>query len=323
MRKKVFIRCKHCGHNEEANKALFAKIIGGLVTAMGYWAWVSFLFAGTGFAMPICIAIMAGGVAIVAFSDQITGWLNKMYSCPKCGRREWEILTFDELFKEGQIREKDEMIKNQEKKIVEKDEMIKNQVEEISKKLDDTIKNQEKFLSNFDTIIQNREANSSNERMDETQLRDLFHSSIKHAKEELDIYTPTLGARVFGSTAFQEELLGALNRGCLVKIRCGFNDSNDETGRRKLTDKVNHFVNDPRFHQFFSSGMLRFKIDDSHAKLFIVDTEYYVLSSMNFLSNPGTDMEYDGKIRQRWGELGEKSADRNNLLAYRGEYFSF
>lgn len=27
----------------------------------GFWAWAAYLFAGTGFAMPIVIAIIAGG----------------------------------------------------------------------------------------------------------------------------------------------------------------------------------------------------------------------------------------------------------------------
>ncbi len=103
----------------------------------------------------------------------------------------------------------------------------------------------------------------------------------------------------------------------MVKIRCGHMDPNYTESRKKLDGIINRFVSDPRFKEHYESGMLRFKIDDSHAKLFIVDENFYLLSSMNFLSNPGTEMEYDGEVRQKWGELGEKSSNVNNLLAYR------
>lgn len=47
------IRCKNCGYEEAVNKELFVKVLGGAVSGFGFWAWVSFLFAGTGFAMAI------------------------------------------------------------------------------------------------------------------------------------------------------------------------------------------------------------------------------------------------------------------------------
>jgi len=47
--------------------------------------------AGTGFALPIVIAIISGGVGILLFKDQITQWIvNSGYNCPKCGAVEWE-----------------------------------------------------------------------------------------------------------------------------------------------------------------------------------------------------------------------------------------
>ena len=55
------IRCKNCGYKEKVNKDLFLKVIGGAVTGGGFWAWISYLLAGTGFALPLCIAIMVGG----------------------------------------------------------------------------------------------------------------------------------------------------------------------------------------------------------------------------------------------------------------------
>lgn len=54
------IKCKSCDHKEETSLRLFVRIIGGALPAGGYWAWVTYFFAGTGFAMPICIAMIAG-----------------------------------------------------------------------------------------------------------------------------------------------------------------------------------------------------------------------------------------------------------------------
>jgi DNA-directed RNA polymerase subunit RPC12/RpoP len=89
---KSYIKCKKCSHKEILNKHFFIKIIGGVVTGFGFWAWVAFLFAGTGFALPICIAIVVGGVGIAAFSDEIAEWVSSKYSCPTCQKRAWSVV---------------------------------------------------------------------------------------------------------------------------------------------------------------------------------------------------------------------------------------
>ncbi len=88
----MFIKCENCGHKERLNKELFVKILGGTVAGFGFWAWVSFLFAGTGFALAICIAIVTGGVAIAAYSTEIAAWLSKNYNCPICNHKNWTIV---------------------------------------------------------------------------------------------------------------------------------------------------------------------------------------------------------------------------------------
>lgn len=93
----VYIKCQNCGYYEEVNKKLFAKVIGGAVVGFGGYAWIAFLFAGTGFALPLCVAIVAGGVAMMAFADQIGEWLSKRYDCPECGKRNWKVLTGETL----------------------------------------------------------------------------------------------------------------------------------------------------------------------------------------------------------------------------------
>lgn len=88
------IKCLDCGHSEEVNLDLFVKIIGGATAGFGFWAWVSFLFAGTGFAMAICIAIIGGGAAMLAYKNEIIDWLvNKEFACRECGGKRWTALT--------------------------------------------------------------------------------------------------------------------------------------------------------------------------------------------------------------------------------------
>ena len=89
----AYIRCKKCGNKEELNVHLFVKILGGAAVGGGFWAWVTYLFAGTGLALPICIAIVTGGAAVLAFSDEIAKWLvNKGYECSNCGASDWEVV---------------------------------------------------------------------------------------------------------------------------------------------------------------------------------------------------------------------------------------
>lgn len=86
-----YLKCTHCGYTEKLTKSTFVKVIGGAVSGGGFWAWVTYLFAGTGFAMAICIAIVTGGVAIAAYSDEIAQWFSKKYPCPSCGSRYWHV----------------------------------------------------------------------------------------------------------------------------------------------------------------------------------------------------------------------------------------
>lgn len=88
------IKCLDCGHSEEVTVDLFVKLIGGVTAGFGFWAWTSFLFAGTGFAMAICIAIIGGGAAMLAYKDEIIDWLvNKGYACDGCGSQKWAAVS--------------------------------------------------------------------------------------------------------------------------------------------------------------------------------------------------------------------------------------
>ncbi len=88
----MHIECTTCGHREEVNKHLVLKIIGAAFAGGGFWAWVTFFFAGTGLALPICIALVTGGVALAAFANEIAAWVSKEYHCPNCGQRTWKVI---------------------------------------------------------------------------------------------------------------------------------------------------------------------------------------------------------------------------------------
>ncbi len=90
------IKCTNCGTTKEVNRHLIAQIltplgVGGI--GFGFWAWVTYFFAGTGLALPICIAIVAGGTALLVFKEPIVKYLNKNYACPECGQKLWQHLS--------------------------------------------------------------------------------------------------------------------------------------------------------------------------------------------------------------------------------------
>lgn len=131
----MHIQCKKCNHCEKTDLAFFAKIIGGVTAGMGYWAWVAYFFAGTGFAMPICIAIMAGGGAMMAYSDKIIAWISQKYNCPKCDGNQW-IAIDDETVKK--VRETAQKVRMAELKIQllnQENAKYKSEIRQLSNEL--------------------------------------------------------------------------------------------------------------------------------------------------------------------------------------------
>jgi hypothetical protein len=84
------IKCKQCGRTEITDKDFFVKLVGGAMPVGGFWAWTTYLFAGTGFAMAIVFAIIGGGVAMLLYRDEIVEWIiNQDYKCQVCGSVKW------------------------------------------------------------------------------------------------------------------------------------------------------------------------------------------------------------------------------------------
>jgi hypothetical protein len=77
------IKCINCEHVETTDKDFFVKLIGGSFIPGSFWAWTTYLFAGTGFAFAIVVAIFGGGVAMLMYKDEIVEWIiNKDISVP-------------------------------------------------------------------------------------------------------------------------------------------------------------------------------------------------------------------------------------------------
>lgn len=86
----MVIKCNKCGHKEQTSTQFFVKLIGGALPVGGFWAWVAYFFAGTGLALPICIAMVSGGVAILVFKDEIVKFIiSSGYVCSECNSSEW------------------------------------------------------------------------------------------------------------------------------------------------------------------------------------------------------------------------------------------
>ncbi len=149
------IRCVDCGHSEEVSVDLFVKIIGGATAGFGFWAWVTFLFAGTGFALPICIAIATGGAGMLVFKDQIVDWLvNKGYECDNCHAKKWTAVS-EEIEKE--INEKESKISALQDELGEKE----NEIEALLKDREEWEKLKEQLLAAQDKIVGNLTENFS------------------------------------------------------------------------------------------------------------------------------------------------------------------
>ena len=86
------IKCRNCKHLETVNIGFFVKIIGGALPIGGFWAWTTYLLAGTGLALPIVTAMIVGGTSMLIFKDKIVRWIiEKKYKCSKCGSIDWDV----------------------------------------------------------------------------------------------------------------------------------------------------------------------------------------------------------------------------------------
>ena len=78
------IRCGNCGHFKKVSARLVVRVFRVLAVGFGFWAWVGYFFAGTGFALPICVALVGGGAAMLTFQNEIAAMAIGL--CPRPNR---------------------------------------------------------------------------------------------------------------------------------------------------------------------------------------------------------------------------------------------
>ena len=182
----------------------------------------------------------------------------------------------------------------------------KSDMQEQAKLVQELRENQDAYISQIQSLHE-----SENKPLENEEIRKIFEDGLKSAKKELDVFSPWMNYRVVDEM-MMDKFEALLINGVTVKIRYGFQDNNDTSngnGRYNKTEKIANKLRE-RFGKYPKFAMFR---DNSHAKLFICDDEYYVISSFNILSFDGNYEKEPGLHR----EIGEISHSKENLVCYR------
>lgn len=153
-----------------------------------------------------------------------------------------------------------------------------------------------------------------NERLKNSELRPLkdeeiraaFDEAVDSAQVELDVTAMKLN---YLTEDYIPKFRALLERDVTIKIFYGIGDetSDENFGTRKTAARLKkEFGEYPNFHM---------RRADTHAKIFICDDKFWVLSSYNVLSKDGE--------RYTFGEAGLRSQDAALIAHHRKEYFNF
>jgi hypothetical protein len=276
----MIIRCRDCGHSEIVNADLFVKIIGGAVSGFGFWAWTAFLFAGTGFAMGICIAIIAGGGAMLAYKDEIVKWLvDKGYDCSNCGGNSWIAMSAEVDNEIKQYKKEEEYLKKSllltEKEI---QLFIKNQNELF------TFEDVEKYFSELD------EKDSTIEKLlkDKVEWEKLKEQESKTQKKATDAFKKRFKI-CYPSLSFTQKSLKAitqLEENDLLKLEQKFGEIQYNQDNVIYRDKING--TNFRELDFNQSGRVYLKKEGSIFNIICVGNKNTQVEDINYLKSYGS-----------------------------------
>ena len=252
------IKCLDCGHSEEVSLDLFVKIIGGATAGFGFWAWVSFLFAGTGFAMAICIAIIVGGAAMLAYKNEIIDWLvNKGFACKMCGGQKWAALSPE---MEQEMNAKDAKI----------DDLIR---------IVESIRASRNISDRQAQVLENALTNSTTslEVIDGSEHFNVLKRAFAEAKNTVCILSGWIGSPLL-NTEIQQLLRAAVKRGVRIFLGFGWESSSGHeispTAKSALS-----------FIRSLDSSRVMVARFANHEKVLVVDDAYCIIGSNNWLSN--------------------------------------
>lgn len=158
---------------------------------------------------------------------------------------------------------------------------------------------------------------STNQSLENRAIRDKFDEALKNTKRELDIFSPWVSENVVDWMMI-DKFRALLEKGVTIKIRYGIGDLSANAINQKNRNDYTAETIKALKKEFKLYPNFKVYKDNSHAKLFICDDDYYVISSFNILSFSG---DYKGLDQRR--ELGELSHNKELLNAYRNHYFNF
>ncbi len=182
---------------------------------------------------------------------------------------------------------------------------------ELAALKDTTLTNLRERLADQDEYIRQLETERSQNRIyTNGKLHELLRNTLNDAKVEVDIMSPWVNFRIVNYD-LQDKIERLLKRGVVIKLAYGI--GNDEYGNAKARNEQVQQTVEILQRKFSRYENFRVKKISSHGKIFICDDKFYVLTSMNPLSNDGTS----------WEEIGELSTNRENLIEYRKKYFMF
>ncbi len=236
-----------------------------------------------------------------------------------------------------QIKEKNKKIKGQQERIREYREEIK-----VLNDLDAQVK--AKIKKYEEDLVKAHQENEelkqklfTNKMYEDRDIREQFLEAVAKAKKEVDIICPWVG-NMAESNEFLKRVEQAVKVGVVIKIVYGIGDNSgrsennnvSRTALRSLIERRERIADSNALrsvrdiyylHRRFERirrGCIRSLRSDTHAKLVIVDNDYFMIGSFNFLSFEG---KYNDNDRRK--EIVIKSMDKATLESLRSRFFNF
>ena len=159
------------------------------------------------------------------------------------------------------------------------------------------------------------------------EISDAFRQGLQSAKHEVCIIVPWVSSDTIDEYANEFKLLAEKRVKVKLIFGIGFNSKNKKHERKnkKSLSKSQNGVN--KITYFFRNAnrieLFKYKKCDTHAKLFIVDNEWYLLGSMNLLSFNYSDREVKEDEIDNREELVEKIYNSEKIKKYKELFFKF
>jgi len=234
-----------------------------------------------------------------------------------------------QLEKEELLKENKYLANAKEEAIREKEAAV-NEKQEIQRLLDEEKEENKKLRhemalmkQTYEAEVQRIEAQKSenSQILRNNKIKIAFKQGLQSAKYEVCIISPWVKEYIIDH--YESDFYRLAKNKVKLKIIYGIGSNSqskkyEEENREKL-EESKHAVD--KIKEIFTKrkcgNLVSVDVRDSHAKLFIVDDEWYLLGSMNLLS-----FDYSSKTDHR-EELAEKIYNPKKIEAYKKLFFNF